>query len=105
MDSAAFQAGARAFGSLGESHQLAGIRDTPVWHNIQPQAAATALERQWRHCGERSSANANIRFHDPQGQLPKEMVSAQLELDIASTQQPAGQWKARPESTGLPYTG
>ena len=48
---------------------------------------------------------ANIRFHDPQGQLPKEMVSAQLELDIASTQQPAGRsWKARPESNRAAFT-
>ena len=67
------------------------------------------LQLQWNNNGDVAVSGpvqiANIRFKDPQGQLPKEMLGAQLELDIATTKQPVGRsWKVRPEVNKASFT-
>ena len=48
---------------------------------------------------------ANARVEDPKGQLPKEILGAQLELDLAFTQHPVGRsWKARSEANKAVFT-
>ena len=48
---------------------------------------------------------ANARLENPQDKLPKGILGAQLELDLASTRHPAGRsWKARPDANKAVFT-
>ena len=67
------------------------------------------LQLQWNAKGDVAVSGpvhiANARLEAPQGQLPKEILGAHLELDLASTRHPAGRsWKARPDANKAVFT-